>query len=162
VIYKIYSASRSCRLGGLGNPGSGGPISCSQDSYHVYVVLKTSLCCRSGQSSHDELSVRISAASRGLAAQMDLLRASIMSQPSTTPLTSPRSQSSRLVTAYKPTSHSVQHKRSTVARSLPSQLVYQPKLSPAYHPSLLSLLAPLVPGPQSLPLSVYTLPTTST
>jgi hypothetical protein len=84
-----------------------------------------------------------------------------MSPKSATSLTGHRSRSFRSVTAYKPTSRSVQHKRSTAARNLPYQLVSRPKLSPVYRPSHLSQPAPLAPGLQSLPLSVYTLPTTS-
>ena len=77
-------------------------------------------------------------------------------------LTSPRSQLSRSVTAYKPTSRLVLRKRSTAARSLRFQLVCLPTRSAAHRPSHLSQLALLAPGPQSLPLSVCTPPTTST
>jgi hypothetical protein len=158
-IYKIYNAPgvAGSWVSAIQGPG----VQFHAPKTDVYFVLETSLCCHSVQLSHDELSVRISAAGRGLAAQMDLLRASAVTQLSPTPLTSPRSRSSRSVTAYKPTSHSAQHKRSTAVRNPPSQPVYQPKLSPAYRPSPLSQLAPLAPGLQLLPLSVYTLPTTS-
>jgi hypothetical protein len=120
-IYKIYNAPgvAGSWVSAIQGPG----VQFHAPKTDVYFVLETSLCCHSVQLSHDELSVRISAAGRGLAAQMDLLRASAVTQLSPTPLTSPRSRSSRSVTAYKPTSHSAQHKRSTARHpSLSSHL----------------------------------------